>query len=100
MGIISLMSFKLKMGSGVSGDGRLLYEGRNLHVAAVSNSPSAHMPFVCKEKPSRGSYRHRRQSYRFVSRWPTEWNQVNTVNANIFNTSRALRLDVLKCCIF
>lgn len=48
MGIIGLMSSELKMGSRFPGGARLLYEGHSLHIAAVSNSPAAQIPFTAK----------------------------------------------------
>lgn len=46
MGIIGLMSFKLKMGSRFPRGARLLYQGHSLHIAAMSNSPAAQIPFT------------------------------------------------------
>lgn len=46
MGIISLMSSKLKMESRFPRESRLLYKGHSLHTAAMSNSPTAEMLFA------------------------------------------------------
>ena len=46
MGIIGLMSFKLKMGSSLPREAGLLCGGHSLHIAAVSNSPAAQIPFT------------------------------------------------------
>ena len=49
MGIIGLMSFKLKMGSRFPRGARLLYEGHSLHIAAMSKSPVAQISFAAKQ---------------------------------------------------